>query len=322
MKTKRTILIILIAALLVAGCEKTQNKVQAVANNGPRAWIDAPLDGSTLPLAPYEVVFHVSAADGVAQGELSVNGQVLVMQPNPDPASFLVALYQLWVPGQPGNYTLRARAQSKGGQWSEYAVVNVTVFGPSETPTPTQTPLTPTTVTVTTVTPTPTSTPTRPAPPPPPPPVQQELTFTPSVSTNQISYGGCGADRVKISVQVSDPSVYSVDLYVRLLDEASGSQTEWSNYNRMSPRGGGLFDITVVATNVPDYGRYPAATLVYEFVAVDRNEVVIGRSPRIRDIGFSACGVPPPPVQVITTVAPYVPPPPVVTVTVWPPVIK
>jgi hypothetical protein len=33
----------------------------------PFVWIDAPLDGSTLPLAPYPVVAHANSPDGIAR---------------------------------------------------------------------------------------------------------------------------------------------------------------------------------------------------------------------------------------------------------------
>lgn len=56
----------------------------AAVRGGPMAWIDAPLDGSTLPLAPYEIVFHCSAPSDVAWVELSVDGAVLVSNAPPD----------------------------------------------------------------------------------------------------------------------------------------------------------------------------------------------------------------------------------------------
>jgi len=288
MKTIRTLIMLLLAACLVAGC----TGVKSVANRsgGPQAWFDAPLDGSALPLAqPYEIVFHISDLSGVMMGELSINGQVLEVMENPVAKQTLATLRKVWTPTEPGNYTIRARAQNGGGQWSEYAEAVVTVGGPIETPTPTQTPLTVTEITPITVTPSPTFT-TAPQQPPPQP---AELTFTSSVSTNQINYGGCGNDSVTISVQVSDPSVYSVVLFVRLLDAASGNMTEWSAYNAMSPTGGGVFRINVTATSIPGYNTYSSATLVYQFVATNASGDIVGRSPRIQDVGVSACGAPP-----------------------------
>jgi len=321
MKMMRTFTMILLAACLVAGC--TGAKSVANISGGPQAWIDAPLDGSSLPLAqPYEIVFHISDLSGVMMGELSINGQLLDVMENPVAKQTLATLRKVWTPTEPGNYTIRARSQNGAGQWSEYAEAVVTVGGPTETPT--QTPLTVMEIIPTTVTPTPTFT-TAPQQPPPQP---VELTFASSISTNQIFYGGCGTDSVTISVQVSDPSVYSVVLFVRLLDAASGNQTEWSAYNSMSPTGGGGFRINVTATSIPGYNTYSSATLVYQFVATNANGEIVGRSPRISDIGVAACGITPvrPPVEPVQPpqlypIVPIVPIYPIST-TPAPPIIK
>src|SRR3990172_5187562 len=48
---------------------------------GPRTWIDAPLDGKTLPLGPVVVRSHAASEEGTAQAALLVNGaQVRVDQ--------------------------------------------------------------------------------------------------------------------------------------------------------------------------------------------------------------------------------------------------
>ncbi len=43
----------------------------------PAAWIDAPLDGSQLPLAPYEIVIHLSNPDGLSQVKFRSMGRLL-----------------------------------------------------------------------------------------------------------------------------------------------------------------------------------------------------------------------------------------------------
>jgi len=50
---------------------------QASSAGGPQAWIDAPLEGMQLPLAPYEIVAHADDPSGIAQFEFNVNGNVI-----------------------------------------------------------------------------------------------------------------------------------------------------------------------------------------------------------------------------------------------------
>jgi hypothetical protein len=109
----------------MSGCD--QSSPDAVALVGSHAWIDAPLDGSTIPLAPYTVVMHASDIAGVAQFELSVNGAVAATIPAVDvSATFAVAQY-VWQPPAPGNYALAVRAQNDPGEWGSAASALVTV---------------------------------------------------------------------------------------------------------------------------------------------------------------------------------------------------
>ncbi len=70
---------------MLSACNYPQARVQPQVDASPHAWIDAPLDGSTLPLAEdYEVVFHIANLGGVVEGEVSINDQVLASIPNPN----------------------------------------------------------------------------------------------------------------------------------------------------------------------------------------------------------------------------------------------
>ncbi len=110
--------------------------------SGPYAWIDAPLDGSVVPLgAPVQIVSHASAASSISKVELSIDNSVLSTDDVPEAGQAYVVMNQSWIPTQPGTYQVRVRSQTAGGQWSNYAVVNVTVqAGPSPTPPPSDTP--------------------------------------------------------------------------------------------------------------------------------------------------------------------------------------
>jgi hypothetical protein len=121
-------------ALLLGAC----NLPSAVSQGGgPRAWIDAPLDGSSLQLGPVTVVAHGADPGGMALVEFSVDGVVQVEPGAPDePQPGLASWEHIWQPGGPGNYRLQVRVQNRGGVWSAPAEAQVTIL-PVETATPT-----------------------------------------------------------------------------------------------------------------------------------------------------------------------------------------
>lgn len=128
----------LVLTVLVAACNPPAP--QPVAQGGPVAWMDAPLNGAALPLVSYEIVFHCSVPSGVAWVELSVDGAILVSNAPPDTTQTLVTTRYAWSPPSPGDYTLQARARNATGVWSEYATAEVMVEGDSAPPTLTPTP--------------------------------------------------------------------------------------------------------------------------------------------------------------------------------------
>ncbi len=92
----------------------------------PQAWIDAPLDGMVLPLAPYDIIAHASDPTGISQIEISINGSVIGTAPG---SGALFNATQPWTPSEPGEYLIQARGINSGGVWSEYAEVRVFVQG-------------------------------------------------------------------------------------------------------------------------------------------------------------------------------------------------
>ena len=108
---------------------------------GPSSWIDAPLDGTTLPPNPaVEVTSHSADPLRIVQVELSVNGQVVQTSPNADTAQTLVLTKHPWSPPGPGNYTLRGRPQNAAGVGGEYPQAIATIGG-AKTPPPVAPPL-------------------------------------------------------------------------------------------------------------------------------------------------------------------------------------
>lgn len=109
------------------------------------AWIDAPLNGSTIPLAPYEIVAHASDPEQIKLIEITVEGEVLGAIENPNLDDLLLRAQLTWNPPAPGTYTIQARGQNGSGSWSNIARAQVTVQEefqppPNLEPLPTETP--------------------------------------------------------------------------------------------------------------------------------------------------------------------------------------
>ncbi len=120
----------LITALISVSC--TQALPVTGEYLGVRTWIDAPLDGSVIPLAPYEIVFHVSDTAGIASAECMID-EAAVAFPGGGADSVLIQTFRhLWEPAEPGEYLIVCRGQNPGGTWSEPADALVVVAGEAE----------------------------------------------------------------------------------------------------------------------------------------------------------------------------------------------
>jgi len=336
MRLQRTLcFLMLMACLLLSGCNLpgTASTPTPVHQYGAaQAWIDAPLDGSTIPLDPYEIVMHAYDPGGVTQVELKVNGSLLASIPNPNPGQPFATLKYTWMPAAEGNYTLAASAQGVNGPPGYEATALVTVAGASPTPVDTAIPsatLAPTSTlgaTVTqhptiTLTPTATSTSTPTAGP-------VSITFVPEVSEYQFYYGSCTPNQITIQVNATGGNIYSVVLFLKLQDQASGTTTGWDGGTSMTPSGNGWFTRTISSSSISGADDFSAAWLLYQFVATDQAGQVIGRSQTYSDIALSSCAAPPirriNPTPTPTTI-PYIPPIrklPSLTPTLYIPIIK
>ncbi len=155
---------VLILVCLTTACTLNQAAITDPAP-GPAAWIDAPLDGSSLPLAEAQVTSHASDPSGITAFELSVNENVFHTDPvSSDQAGNTIAhISQAWLPAKAGVYMLSVRAANKAGVFGPYAYAKVTVGRVADTvvapPTSTVAPTpTPTATPTSTATPTPTAT--------------------------------------------------------------------------------------------------------------------------------------------------------------------
>lgn len=106
--------------LLVAACGS-----QTGPASGPQVWIDAPLNGMALPLAPYEIVAHADDPGGIAKFEFIVNGSVIASMAGT--SGSLSVGRQMWNPPAPGEYVISVRALGISGSWGTPAQVKITV---------------------------------------------------------------------------------------------------------------------------------------------------------------------------------------------------
>ncbi len=114
-------IMVLPIVLLLAGCN-----LNLQYRSTPQAWVDAPLDGMVLPLAPYDIVAHAADPNGISRIEFAVNGAPLGSVAG---SGALFNAHQGWTPVAPGNYVIQARGMNTAGVWSEYAEVKVVVQG-------------------------------------------------------------------------------------------------------------------------------------------------------------------------------------------------
>ena len=121
-------LFVLILVCLTSACNLNQAALNEITP-GPAAWIDAPLDGSNLPLAQYDVVSHASDPSGITSFELSINGSVFHTDAvSGNQAGQTIAhIQQAWLPAAPGVYLLSLRATNAQGAFGPYAYAHVTV---------------------------------------------------------------------------------------------------------------------------------------------------------------------------------------------------
>jgi hypothetical protein len=138
---KVVLLLVLIASLGgLISCIPVPGEEMAVAEAEPRAWIDFPRDGVSVPVgASVIVISHAYAEDGVVDVLLSVNGTAYRRDPPAASGDTLVEVRQEWVPTEPGLHTLEVRAYDGAGEVSGSDAITIRVTGeaidlPTEVP--------------------------------------------------------------------------------------------------------------------------------------------------------------------------------------------
>lgn len=142
------------------------------SSTGPRAWIDMPRGGASVPLGtPITITSHAFAQEGLAEIVLYVNGEAYQRSTPAEAGADFSEFRQEWLPTEVGTYSLQIRAYDINGDTGNPATISVSVIGevvveeiveivPEEPATDTPTPVisdtpTPTPVITETYTPTP-----------------------------------------------------------------------------------------------------------------------------------------------------------------------
>jgi len=158
---------------------------------GPKAWIDYPKDGTSMPLGvPITVISHSFAGEGVAEVMLSVDGVPYRRDPPKNPGDDFTQTRQEWLPSEVGTHTLQVWTYDMNGETGQPATLSISVIGeevvePDIPPTLTYTPEISITPTLTfTNTDTPTITPTETLPPSITPTESLTPSLTPSLTAS------------------------------------------------------------------------------------------------------------------------------------------
>ena len=101
---------------------------------GPVAWIDRPLDGTTVPLAPLILQAHAVDANGVAKIEFLVSNSLISGVATGGGRMEEASIE--WTPPEPGVYIINVRARNTQGRTNgdAPASVQITVSGDISTP--------------------------------------------------------------------------------------------------------------------------------------------------------------------------------------------
>jgi hypothetical protein len=94
-----------------------------------RAWIDAPLHRSELPVGPVQLIVHATDSGGIDLVELRVDGE-LEAEADVDDDPVFVQLSMAWTPPGAGDFRLEVRARNPDGAWGATARTFVTVGTP------------------------------------------------------------------------------------------------------------------------------------------------------------------------------------------------
>ncbi len=250
------------------------------------AGIDSPANNSMLQMSPVEIAYHASSTDGIAAVELSIDGTVVSSINSPASNQKVVALKYTWNPTEPGSHTIRVRAQSSGGGWSDYYGVMVTVQGsqqpeqqqsgqqPSGQQQPQeQQPQAPTD------TPEPTPTP------------KDMQIYDVQHSVDTFYYGGGGCNReITISAKLTQPDkAYATIMFIRFWDKEGAGLTKWDSGRAMSKKSDDQWSVTLFSEDIPNFNQFEFAVMYYQIKVQDKMGNILAGTEVFKDVNLEIC---------------------------------
>ncbi len=112
------------------------------------------------------------------------------------------------------------------------------------------------------------------------PPTATPAVFTDvTLSSRQIFWGSCSPSSTLVTAHVVESlHIESVQMALRLENPKTGDTTPWGGFALMQDRGGGEFTYRLTAESFSKYHDYLGAWGQFQLIAIDRNELVAGRS--------------------------------------------
>lgn len=126
--TKTTSLLFLVAAVLISAFNPSVNASLAESNSS-LIWIDSPLDGSRLPIAPYEVVMHATGGQSQNSFDIRINGKLektITAVSTQGNGNLLIGRYW-WLPPTKGEYLIEISPNGVSGSNSASSQAKVLV---------------------------------------------------------------------------------------------------------------------------------------------------------------------------------------------------
>lgn len=249
------------------------------------AGVDSPGNNATVPMGPVEVAYHASSADGIAMVELSIDGAVVSSIPAPTSNEKVMALKYAWTPANAGSHTIRVRAQSNGGDWSDYYGVMVTVQASQPAPQAQQPPAQ--------------VQPQQPQPQPQAPTNTPEPTPTPKdmqvydvkFDKEIFYYGGGGCNReITVSAKVTQPEkAYAVILFTRFWDKEGGGLSKWDSGRAMSRKSEGEYSVTLFSEKIPNYNQFEFSIMYVQIKVQDKSGNILAGTDVIKEVTLQVC---------------------------------
>ncbi len=240
-----------------------------------RAWIDFPLTGMELHLKEYTLMAHVADGAGISQIEWAINDEVVSTDPVAKASNTTDVLSEFqykWLPPEPGDYVIKVRAQSAGGNWSGPAEARIKVLGDATIT------VTPTLI----LTPTPTAT---------QPPANAPLALVDGKRSGDIfNIGNCGTNEMTFSVRATRPEqVTYMFLFYSLQDIGSGEKTPSNGGTPMVKTGKDTWSLTLKFNQVENYTKFSQSWFIYQFISQGPNQELTRAKP-VSDLQFVSCG--------------------------------